>query len=106
MKVALLHIVQYLDPAVEKLFEPHVSWLGLQTKSLNHLISKIGALGDGFEVIPNAVLAVLFTSLHAFVLCSTKIPLRDGSALETTAEQVELLGHVLGIILTILFPLN
>ena len=29
-KVAPFYVVQYLDPAVEKLFEPHVSWLASQ----------------------------------------------------------------------------
>jgi hypothetical protein len=103
-KVAPFYVVQYLDPAVEKLFEPHVSWLGFQTQPSNHLVSKVGALGDGFEVIPNAVLEVLLASLRAFILRSTKIPLRDSSALEAVAEQVELLVHVLRVILVILFP--
>jgi hypothetical protein len=29
-KIALLDVVQYLDPAAEKLFKPHVSWLASQ----------------------------------------------------------------------------
>ena len=106
MEVCLFDIVQYLDLAVEKIFEPHVPWLASQAQPSNHLVSKVGALGDSFKIIPNAVLEVLLGPFCSFVLCGTKVPFCDSRALETDVEQIELLVHVFGIFLMIFIPSN
>ena len=79
-------------------------WLAYQARSSNHLVSKVGALGDGFKIISNAVLEVLLGPFCSFVLRGTKVPFCDSSALETAAEQIKLLVHVFGIFLVILIP--
>ena len=85
-EVSLLNLVQYLDSAVEKVFKPHVTWLALQAQWPNHLVTKIGALGDGFKINFDTVLEVLLSLLCSFVLRGTKVPYCGSSALETAAE--------------------
>ena len=68
------------------------------------MIPKVGALGGHFKIVSQALLEVLLGPFCAFVLGGTEIPLCGGSTLEATAEQIELLVHVVGILLVILVP--
>ena len=100
----LFDIVQYLNSPVEKVLEPHVSWLASQVEPSNDLIPKVCALGSHFEIISQALLEVLPGPFCALVLGGTEIPLCGGCTLDATAEQIKLLVHVVGILLVILVP--
>jgi hypothetical protein len=65
-KISFLDVCQYLDSTVEKFFKLHVCWLASHAKPSNDLVPKVGALGDGFEVILQAHLE--------FILVGTKVP--------------------------------
>jgi hypothetical protein len=102
-KIFFFDIVQYLNSTVEKFFEPHVCWLASQVKPSNDLVPKVGALGDGFKVILQALLEVLLGPLVSFVLAGTKVPFCDSHTLKAAAKWVKLLVHVLRVIFMILF---
>ena len=68
------------------------------------MVPKVGALGDGFDVILQALLEVLLGPLVSVVLIGTKVPFRDWQALKAAAKEVELLVHVLRVIFMILSP--
>ena len=103
-EVAILDVIQYLDPAVEKFFEPHVGWFASQTQPANDLVAEVSALGDGFKIVLHALLEVLLGPLLLVILGSAKVPFGDGHALEAAAKEVELFVDVVGILLVILFP--
>ena len=55
-EVAIFDVIQNLDSAVEKVFEPHVSWFASQTQPANDLVAEVSALGDGFKIVLHALL--------------------------------------------------
>ena len=91
MKILFLDVCQYLDLTVEKFFEPHVCWLASQAKPSNDLVSKMGALGDGFEVVLQAPLEVLLGPLVSFILVGTMVPFRDCHTLNAAAKRLNFL---------------
>ena len=71
-KILFLVICQYLDSTVEKFFELHVCWLASQAQPSNDLVSKVGALGDGFKVVLQALLKFFSVLLSPSYLLTQK----------------------------------
>ena len=80
MKVTLLEleVVQDLGMSIEKFFKLHVSRLALEAKPQNHLIAKVGNLGNSLYVIIDVSNEVLLCMLVPFELSCTEIPF-DGN---------------------------
>jgi len=103
MKILFLDVCQYLDSTVEKFFKPHVCWLASQAKKLNDLVLKVGALGNGFELILQAPLEVLLSPLDSFIRVGTKVPFHDCHTMKAAVKKVKLLVHLLRVIFMTLF---
>ncbi len=83
---------------VRKFFELHVCWLASQAKLSNDLVPKVGALGDGFEVILQALCEVLLGPFVYFILAGTKVPFCDSHTLKAASKKILLLVHLLRFI--------
>lgn len=56
---------------VEEFLKKHVGLFVLQPDSMDHLVAKIGALGDGLQVVPDTWSKPLIAPLVVAVLCGT-----------------------------------
>ena len=61
--------------------------LASQAQPANDLVAKISALGDGFEVILQALLEVLLGPFFFLIFGSKKVPFGDSHALKAAAKK-------------------
>ena len=87
----LFYIVQYLNSTIEEVLESHVPRLRPQAKPTNHLISKVHAFGNGFEIVADAFNEIHFRTSVDTILVGTEVPLCGCNTLETATEQIKLL---------------
>jgi hypothetical protein len=64
--------------------------LGLEVQPANHLIVKVGTLGNSLQIIHYhyVVCEVLLCALVPFVIDGAEVPFNSSNTLQTAAEQV------------------
>ena len=62
-----------MNSTIEEVLKSHVTGLRPQTKPMNHLVSKVCALGNGFEIVADALIESCFGTSIASILVGTEV---------------------------------
>ena len=76
--------------------------LGPTVKPTNHLISKVCALGNGFEIVVVTFIEACIGVSVAIIVGGAEVPLGGGNTLKTATE----LCQIVWVILVVLVPLH
>ena len=67
---------------VEEFHKWHVGWFVLQSEPMDHLVTKVGILGNGLQAVPDTGSKPLVVVLVVAVLCRAIVPLGDCNSLQ------------------------
>lgn len=80
-------------------------WLVSQSELNDHLVAKVGTLGNVFQIIPDAGSEPIIILVITDVFCHTTVPLGNCDSLQTALEKAELLLDAVLIINMVLVPM-
>ena len=76
-KALVFHLSPNLGVPVEEFLKWHVGWFVLQPEPMDHLVAKVGTLGNGLQVVPDTGSKPLVIFRAVAVLHETVVPLGD-----------------------------